>query len=247
MIYPKRVIKMTDTTPYLPPYKSRLMKDILRSQDELMKQQGIYYQPDPSNICKGCALIEGPAHTPYEGALLMFSFHFPADYPFSPPKVLFLTSDGYTRFHPNLYKEGKVCLSILGTYPGPSWSGTQSLCSVLLSLQGILDDNPLTHEPYFEDISIYDERTKSYADLVEHNLTRLMIQTVKSYEADPENHPWFLFSDDVDQILPRIKETLTRKVLDKRKYPDRLWGNVTYGMEGRSFWKKLAMETPWIS
>ncbi len=238
---------MTEKPSYMPSYKSRLMKDCQRSQEELMKQQGIYYEPDPTNIYKGYALIEGPTNTPYEGSLLFFSFHFPHDYPFSPPKVMFLTSDGYTRFHPNLYKEGKVCLSILGTYPGPSWSGTQSLCSILLSLLGLLDDNPLTHEPYFEDISLLDERTKSYADLVEYNLAQLMIQTIRSYELDPENHPWFLFSETLEDILPRIKVKLSQKILEKKKYPDRLWGNVTYGMEGRSFWKKLALETPWIS
>lgn len=230
-----------------PSYKNRLMKDIIRTQEELIQQQGIYYVSDPSNIYKGLALIQGPDNTPYEGCLLLFSFHFPQDYPFSPPKVHYLSSDGYTRFHPNLYVEGKVCLSILGTYSGPSWSGTQSLTTILLSLLGLLDDNPLSHEPYFEDISILDERMSSYADLVEHNFIRFMIQHIQSYEMDPEKHPWFPFSDILEKILPTCKEKIRHKVLQKKKYPDRLWANVSYGMEGRSFWKKLATETPWIS
>ena len=40
-------------------------------------------------------------------------------YPFEPPKVLILTVDGRTRINPNLYANGKVCLSILGTWSGP--------------------------------------------------------------------------------------------------------------------------------
>lgn len=237
---------MTDVIKYESSYKGRLIKDIYRTQDKLIAQQGIWYKPYSENITKGVAIIEGPEGTPYEACLLLFSFQFPSDYPFSPPKVLFLSSDGYTRFHPNLYKEGKVCLSILGTYSGPSWSGTQSISSILLSIKGLLDENPLSHEPYYEDLPLHDERTRSYADMVEHNFIRLMISSILSYESDPENHPWFLFSEELEEILPKVKEKIRNKVLQKQKNPDRLWGNVSYGMEGRSFWKKLAAETPWI-
>lgn len=239
-------MKSTENIITQPSYKNRLMKDIIRAQEDSLQQQGIWYYPDSSNIYKGLALIQGPDHTPYEGCLLLFSFQFPSDYPFSPPKVLFLSSDGYTRFHPNLYREGKVCLSILGTFSGPKWSGTQSLSSILLSLLGLLDDNPLSHEPYFEGISLLDDRMSSYADLVEHNFTRFMIQSIESYEMNPEKHPWFPFAEELATQLPKCKEKIRCKVLEKKKYPDRLWGNVSYGMEGRSFWKKLA-ETPWIS
>lgn len=229
-----------------PSYKNRLLKDILRAQEDSLQEQGIWYECDSSNVYKGIALIQGPDNTPYEGCLLLFSFTFPSDYPFSPPKVHFLTSDGYTRFHPNLYKEGKVCLSILGTFSGPTWSGTQSLSSILLSILGILDSNPLSHEPYFEGVSALDERMSSYADLVEHNFIRYMILSIQSYEADPEKHPWFSFSEILETVIPKCKDKIRQKVLQKKKYPDRLWTNVSYGMEGRSFWKKLS-ETPWIS
>ena len=103
---------------FLPPQATkRLMRDIKAVQE--LKGQGIWYHEDESTITKGTAMIRGPASTPYADALLFFSVEFPTDYPFSPPKVLFLTSDGETRFHPNLYIQGKVCLSILGTYSGP--------------------------------------------------------------------------------------------------------------------------------
>jgi hypothetical protein len=64
-----------------------------------------------------------------------------------------LTQDGFTRFNPNMYREGKVCLSILNTWHvGDKWSGCQSLTSVLLSIMGsVLIQNPLTAEPGFED------------------------------------------------------------------------------------------------
>ena len=61
------------------------------------------------------AMITGPFETPYEGGLFHFFVRFPPNYPFSPPRVKFLTTGGGTvRFNPNLYQNGKVCLSILG-------------------------------------------------------------------------------------------------------------------------------------
>ena len=33
-------------------------------------------------------------------------------------KLTYLTNDGNTRFHPNLYRNGKVCLSVLNTWRG---------------------------------------------------------------------------------------------------------------------------------
>lgn len=59
---------------------------------------------------------------------------FPEDYPSSAPHIVFLTTNGgKTRFNPNLYSDGKVCLSILGTWRGESgeqWSSVQN-CQVL--------------------------------------------------------------------------------------------------------------------
>ena len=61
------------------------------------------------------ALITGPFDTPYEGGLFHFMIRFPPNYPLVPPRVAFMTTGGGTvRFNPNLYRNGKVCLSILG-------------------------------------------------------------------------------------------------------------------------------------
>ena len=61
------------------------------------------------------ALITGPFDTPYEGGLFHFVIRFPPNYPLVPPRVAFMTTGGGTvRFNPNLYRNGKVCLSILG-------------------------------------------------------------------------------------------------------------------------------------
>jgi ubiquitin-conjugating enzyme E2 Z len=229
-----------------PQTKKRLLKDIQMVHEKLMEEQGIWYHMEESNMTKGLAMIKGPPETPYEGCLLLFSIQFPSDYPFSPPKVLFLTSDGRTRFHPNLYVEGKVCLSILGTFAGPSWSGTQSLTSVLLSILGLLDNNPLAHEPAYTSGTLFDARHRDYADFVEHQMIRHMVETIQTFELGNSSHPWRPFEETVNEILPSLKTALAKKILVRQQAPERLWGSVLYGMSGRSFWKKMAKEISWV-
>lgn len=52
--------------------------------------------------------------TIYRHRLVKLHFEIPQDdYPWKPPNVKFIQHTGH-RIHPNLYVDGKVCLSILG-------------------------------------------------------------------------------------------------------------------------------------
>ena len=126
---------------------SRLVKDIVSLHKNPLVDQGIYYQHDSDNMLVGYAMIIGPEDTPYEHGFFFFRFEFPSDYPLNPPRVVYSTNDGKTRFHPNLYRNGKTCLSILNTWKGEGWTSCQTIRSVLLTLVSILDDNPLLNEP----------------------------------------------------------------------------------------------------
>jgi hypothetical protein len=68
--------------------------------------------------------------------------------------VLMCLSPGawQVRFNPNLYNCGKVCLSLLGTWSGPSWQpGTSTLLQVLLSISAmIIVPDPFFNEPSYE-------------------------------------------------------------------------------------------------
>jgi ubiquitin-protein ligase len=55
------------------------------------------------------AIIEGPKETPFEGGSFALAIEFPADYPIRPPTVKFVTPV----FHPNVTKEGGICLNLL--------------------------------------------------------------------------------------------------------------------------------------
>jgi len=55
------------------------------------------------------------------------------------------------RLNPNLYEDGKVCLSLLGTWSGPGWTPTSTVLQVLTSIQGlVLVEDPFFNEPGYE-------------------------------------------------------------------------------------------------
>lgn len=93
-------------------------------------------------------LIIGPDESPYACGLFFFDIHL-GNYPTNPPMVKFLTTGGGKyRMNPNLYQDGKVCLSLLGTWSGPGWqAGESTLLQVLVSIQSLI----LVQEPYFNE------------------------------------------------------------------------------------------------
>ena len=127
----------------------RIAKDVkyILNNEHSLSLENIYYKHDEENIMKGYALIIGQKHTPYGYGYYFFEFNFPDNYPFSPPVVRYLTNDGSMRFNPNLYTNGKVCLSLLNTWSGDSWTSCQTINSILLTLSIVLCENPLLNEP----------------------------------------------------------------------------------------------------
>ncbi|XP_021713192.1 baculoviral IAP repeat-containing protein 6 isoform X3 [Aedes aegypti] len=97
-------------------------------------------------------LITGPAETPYANGCFEFDVYFPPDYPNSPMMInLETTGRNTVRFNPNLYNDGKVCLSVLNTWhgrPEEKWNAhTSSFLQVLVSIQSLI----LVPEPYFNE------------------------------------------------------------------------------------------------
>lgn len=99
-----------------------------------------------TNLRAFTAYIIGPVDSVYAYKLIKLRFDIPDQYPFIPPKVKFIQHTG-DRLHPNLYVDGKVCLSILGTWSGPGWSQNMNVECVLRSIRSLLDQQPYTYEP----------------------------------------------------------------------------------------------------
>ena len=125
----------------------RILKDLSNIDSKLLKQNNIFYSHDEDNILKGYVMIIGPEDSLYENGYYFFEINFTNNYPFQPPKVIFKTCDGVTRFHPNLYRNGKVCLSLLNTWRGESWSACQTLSTILMTLITLFTNEPFLNEP----------------------------------------------------------------------------------------------------
>ena len=104
------------------------------------------------------AVLIGPEGTEYEGGILTARLTFPADYPMSPPKMTFTCP----MWHPNIYANGDVCISILHPptedpthYESISerWSPVQNIEKILLSVQSLLS-NPNCESPANVDAAV---------------------------------------------------------------------------------------------
>lgn len=126
---------------------NRIIKDIKDIRKNPLTEHGIYYKHDEENILEGNAMIIGPRDTPYQYGYYFFKIMFPANYPYSPPVVKFNKNNHNIRFHPNFYRNGKVCLSILNTWRGEQWTSCQTLSTILLTMCSVMTENPLLNEP----------------------------------------------------------------------------------------------------
>ncbi|KAK9449323.1 uncharacterized protein V1518DRAFT_415669 [Limtongia smithiae] len=99
-------------------------------------------------------LIIGADGTPYEKAPFLFDMRLTAAFPNEPPECFFHSwnTNGIGRVNPNLYEDGKICLSLLGTWPGEAasekWSAqASSILQLLVSLQSLV----LNNDPYYNE------------------------------------------------------------------------------------------------
>ena len=211
----------------------RIQADIRELQQSLYRDSGIFYEPNEQDYRIGQACIFGPAGTPYEDCPMLYRFQFPTEYPFESPKVSFETADGLTRFHPNMYREGKVCLSILGTWQGPAWSSILRISSVLVTLQSLLTENPIVHEPGYERAP--EAVCSLYSCAVELACIRYILKCVIA--PSPQFQP---FAEEFRRRLPATLDRLTARLQQRlAEGGEKQLRNVPYQMDTQTNYKNL--------
>ena len=209
-----------------------------------LSELGIHVLFDESDIMKASAIIIGPKNTPYENGIMYFSIQFPSDYPFSPPQIQYV-STSKLRIHPNLYVgqshhnfRGKVCLSIINTWSGPKWSTAMDLSSVLITIQSLLCDKAVTHEPGYEKSS--SKMIEIYNDIVQYDTFRHLILCNRV----PFDQSFSGFNEVIQKHLSESRDDIIKR-LDRccKKYPKKtILSLKLFGISIEMDYKSLRMK-----
>ena len=99
---------------------------------------------DENNLFQWQGTIMGPEGSPYAGGIFYLRIDFTNDYPFKPPKMIFLTKI----YHCNINSAGNICLDILKD----QWSPALTISKVLLSICSLMDE-PNPNDPLVPEIA----------------------------------------------------------------------------------------------
>jgi ubiquitin-protein ligase len=162
------------------------------------KKQNPKTKPPIYPVVKHVALICGSEGTPYQGGFFMFELKYSREYPRYPPDVKFLNVTAFNRgrLHPNLYQvslDGKVCLSLIGTWGQNTWNkNTSSIGEILLAIKAIvLVSSPLNGEPpYNHPISkqigyTYSVSVLTFMDYIIGTITKMNNGSFQSQYIEP--------------------------------------------------------------
>lgn len=126
---------------------NRIMKEI----SIVKKSPDMFIDVDEQNMKTFKVMFFGPSDSVYHHGVFVFEMKLSDNYPFTVPSVTFLTGGMIqARIHPNLYQDGKVCLSILNTWAANEWSPLLTIEKVFITIRALLDNNPIVHEPYYK-------------------------------------------------------------------------------------------------
>jgi len=183
-------------------------------------------------------LISGPKDTPYENGLFEFHGYIPDDYPNKVPEVLINTTDnGKVRFNPNLYNNGKVCLSLLGTWSSndssEKWNpATSTFLQILISIQSlILVENPYFNEPGYEasintttgQNSSIQYNNNLYSETIKLGMINHLLNPIEGFEDVIINHFKIKKNDIIKQVDNwLINYNLTNKKVAKLNLEDQI-------------------------
>ncbi|KAI9145953.1 ubiquitin-conjugating enzyme/RWD-like protein [Paraphysoderma sedebokerense] len=159
------------------------------------------------NIFEWDIAIIGPPSTIYEGGYFKATMKFPQEYPFLPPSFAFNSKF----FHPNVYEDGRLCISILhppgddplsGETAAERWNPTQTVESVLISIVSLLAD-PNTSSPanvdagvmFRNDFSRYSQIVKSQVEESKSNIPSGFVLPTSEVEFQPKKPE----KDDIDE------------------------------------------------
>lgn len=230
-----------------PTHMKRTQKEhkILQSSGAI--PEGVFVRTWESRLDLFRVLFVGPEDTPYAAAPFIMDLYLPTDYPQAPPQAYFHSWTGESglggvgRVNPNLYEDGKICLSLLGTWEGnkvEGWNAAKStLLQVIVSLLGLV----LVREPYFNEAgyeplaglesskrpsALYNEKTflRSNGFLISAVAAIKQQRQLAGLQALQEEVRWLYLHPQGPKLLhvalDRVKAILDRSDKEEKVEPD---------------------------
>nr|CAD2179737.1 unnamed protein product [Meloidogyne enterolobii] len=171
----------------------RLQQELVDVTDNPI--EGIKVHSAAENIFIWKVAIFGAPGTIYQGGYFKATLKFPSRYPFEPPSMRF----DNPLFHPNVYKDGRVCISILhppgqdklsGESAAERWNPAHGVRSILLSVISMLNE-PNISSPANVDASVsyrkYKENgNKEFPDIIKKMVEKSKAEAAKDGVKVPE-------------------------------------------------------------
>merc|ERR1711988_318789 len=133
-----------------------LSKELMRLAKDPVP--GFTVEPASDDLFTWIVGMYGPPGTIYEGGYFKARMKFPETYPMEPPSMVMMSP----MWHPNIFEDGRLCISILhppgddptsGELASERWNPTQSVATVLLSVISMLNE-PNISSPANVDASV---------------------------------------------------------------------------------------------
>lgn len=155
-------------------------------------------------------MFRGPEKTPYEDGLFLFDFQLSADYPVSPPLCHYISYCN-DRLNPNLYEDGKVCVSLLGTWAGRGtevWTTSSTFLQVIVSIQGLI----LVSEPYFNEAGFDKQKGSQQGCENSRMYNEMVVLKLVQSQTKLLQHPPSVFREVIVQHFKRHAEKLCKRL-----------------------------------
>ena len=141
-----------------------------------------------SKICKYISpfYFTGPEGTVFEDGVFVARLIFPQDYPLNPPTMRFTSKI----FHPNIYPDGRVCISILHP-PGDDplgyeksserWSPVQSVEKILLSVMSMIAEPNINSPANVDAAKMWRDDRVKFAEVAQEHVRLSIDMPEKDY------------------------------------------------------------------
>ncbi|KOX68893.1 Ubiquitin-conjugating enzyme E2 O [Melipona quadrifasciata] len=171
---------------------------------------GIWVKGFEDRIDLYSVMFRGPEKTPYEDGLFLFDFQLSADYPAAPPLCHYISYCN-DRLNPNLYEDGKVCVSLLGTWSGRGtevWTSSSTLLQVIVSIQGLI----LVPEPYFNEAGFDKQKGSQQGKENSRMYNEMVVLKLVQAQTKLLQHPPPVFKDIIIEHFKRHAKKLLQRL-----------------------------------